>query len=45
MSRKYRYRSEIVGEMKEKIVQLKEKNNDQQKIYLEEFDNLQVLQG
>jgi hypothetical protein len=24
---------------------LKEKNNDQQKIYLEEFDNLQVLQG
>jgi hypothetical protein len=42
MHKKYRLRSEVVGEMKEKILQLKDKNTDQQKIYIQEFDHLQV---
>lgn len=43
MHRKYRLRNEVVSEMKEKILQLKDKNTDQQKIYIQEFDHLQVL--
>jgi gas vesicle protein len=42
MHKKYRLRSEVVGEMKEKLLQLKDKNTDQQKIYIQEFDHLQV---
>jgi hypothetical protein len=42
MYKKYKLRTEVVNEMKEKIIQLKEKNTGQQKIYLQEFDHLQV---
>jgi len=42
MARKYRIRTEITNDMKNKILDLKERNNDQQGLYKQEFENLTV---
>jgi hypothetical protein len=43
VSRKYRMRAEVTGDMKSKILDLKDRNQEQQHLYMNEFDNLSVL--
>lgn len=42
MSHKYKVRSDLVSNLKEKIIQLKDRNQEQQTVYMNQYDDLMV---